>query len=310
MNWSASIAQLVCIALMTILRALIRRGLIEKPDARELTEHHEIDWLALRIAKADNLKPLLVKNLDDYLAWEILTNDNNIACVGSWGPRSSESDSGSHAERAQNALKIRQRLGQLTNWAGPASTLSIAVADSIEIVLNTLFKETDNSEFTWSLKVKIGGTDDNHGKIHFTVKKRDGTWETDATYIEAALSLWLFHIRQTEKKSKTGDKTEDMSNTGDDWLRRHKSLERKIIRLLGHGKSDILQRDLKWWIRDIDESKESSSVPQGSRFAGPVGFVGVEPNGCVGVEPNGEAGNKGSGKIPFQQKNIILISQF
>ena len=287
MNWSASIAQLVCIFLMTVLRALIRRGLIKKPVAAELTENHEIDWLALRIARADKFEPLGDENPDDYFSWEILTNDNNIACVGSWGPRSSESHPESHseldAERAQNALDIRRRLGQLTGWAGPASALSIAVAESIEIVLNTLFKKTDHSAFTWSLKVKIGDTDDNHRKIHFTVDKRGGTWETDATHIEAALSLWLFHIQKIKDKSKTGD----------DWLRKDKSLKRKIIRLLGPGGSEVLRRDIKWWIGDLDESGGSSNVPQGSQFTGPVGFVGVDVE--PGVEPDGEVGSEESG---------------
>ncbi|KAF8544648.1 hypothetical protein BDD12DRAFT_662111, partial [Trichophaea hybrida] len=46
MNWSASIAQLVCIFLMTIWRAWIRRGLIANPVPKRLRENHEMDWLA------------------------------------------------------------------------------------------------------------------------------------------------------------------------------------------------------------------------------------------------------------------------
>ncbi|KAF8539158.1 hypothetical protein BDD12DRAFT_925211, partial [Trichophaea hybrida] len=46
MNWSASIAQLVCIFLMTIWRAWIRRGLIANPVPQMVPEHHEMDWLA------------------------------------------------------------------------------------------------------------------------------------------------------------------------------------------------------------------------------------------------------------------------
>ncbi|KAF8241183.1 hypothetical protein K440DRAFT_638066, partial [Wilcoxina mikolae CBS 423.85] len=288
MNWSASIAQLVCIFLMTIWRAWIRRGLIANPVPIKLREHHEMDWLALRIAKASNFWPPDDKtpkndpgDLSEHLAWEILTNDNNIACVGSWEPGNPELHLGSlselDAEKAQYALNIRQRLGQLTNWAGPASTLSIAVADSIEIVLNTLFDHTDHSAFTWSLKVQIGDIDDNHGKIHFKVDKNNGMWEMDATHIEAALSLWLFHIHETQDKSKK----EESRN---DWLRKDKSLKRKIMRLLGPGGSEALRRDIKWWVGDMiyrddkTKSNESNNVRQSSGFAGPVGFVGVEPS--------------------------------
>ncbi|KAF8246995.1 hypothetical protein K440DRAFT_521009, partial [Wilcoxina mikolae CBS 423.85] len=49
MNWSASIAQLVCIFLMTIWRAWIRRGLIANPVPQRVPENHEMDWLALMI---------------------------------------------------------------------------------------------------------------------------------------------------------------------------------------------------------------------------------------------------------------------
>ncbi|KAF8541742.1 hypothetical protein BDD12DRAFT_731468, partial [Trichophaea hybrida] len=49
MNWSASIAQLVCIMLMTTWRAWVRRGLIAIPIAHQVLDQHEMDWLALKI---------------------------------------------------------------------------------------------------------------------------------------------------------------------------------------------------------------------------------------------------------------------
>ena len=284
------------------------------PVAIKLRAHHEMDWLALRIAKASNFWPPDEKTLEgdpgdssDRLTWEILIDDNNIACVGSWGPRSPEPLSGPHseldAEKAQYALNMRRRLGQLTNWTGPASTLSIAVADSIEIVLNTLFKETDHSAFTWSLKVnlKIGDTS-GHGKIHFKVGKNNGTWEMDATHIEAALSLWLFHIHETKE-------TSENEGSASDWLRKDKSLKRKIGRLLGPGGSEALLRDIKWWIGDVgdmihkDKSNEGSNVRRGSEFAGPVGFVGVEPVGTT--EAGGKVDNKTPGKY-HSSRNVII----
>jgi hypothetical protein len=184
-----------------------------------------MDWLALRVAKCSNFWPAAdektAKNdsgdghldLSERLAWEILTNDNNTACIGSWEsgePRNPEVHSGSHSEPyselnprvAQYALNIRRHLGQLTNWAGPASTLSIVIADSIETVMNTLFDDTEHTIFTWSLKVKMGDTADNHSNIHFTVDKNKGMSEIDAIYIQAALSLWLFHINEIQDKSK------------------------------------------------------------------------------------------------------------
>ncbi|KAF8536309.1 hypothetical protein BDD12DRAFT_291003 [Trichophaea hybrida] len=299
MNWSASIAQLVCIFLMTIWRAWIRRGMIANPVYTKLREHHEMDWLALRIAKDSNFwPPDDLRHLSEHLAWEILTNDNNIACVGSWEPGSF---SYLDAEKAQYALNIRQRLGQLTNWDGPASRLSIAVADSIEIVLNTLFDHTNHSAFTWSLKVRIGDID---GKIRFKVDKNigiNGMWEMDATHIEAALSLWLFHIHEKDESKK-----EESRN---DWLRKDKSLKRKIRRLLGPGGSEALHRDIKWWIGDIDDktkSNESNNVRQSSGFAGPVGFAGVEPSNTTQADV--KVDNETSGPPLTVVSNVSLES--
>ncbi|KAF8248677.1 hypothetical protein K440DRAFT_546484, partial [Wilcoxina mikolae CBS 423.85] len=48
MNWSASISQLVCILLMTIWRAFVRRSLGITPDVKTVFDQHEMDWLALR----------------------------------------------------------------------------------------------------------------------------------------------------------------------------------------------------------------------------------------------------------------------
>ena len=319
MNWSASIAQLVCIFLMTIWRAWIRRGLIANPVPNKLHEHHEMDWLALRIAKNSNFfwppdgkirKNGLGDRHLERLTWEILTNYNNIACVGSWEsgePRNPQSHSGSHSAphsdldvgEAQYALDIRRRLGQLTGWTGPASTLSIAVADSIETVMNNLFDDTEHTEFTWSLRVKVGDVEDNHG-IQFKVAKKE-MWEMDATHIEAALSLWLFHISETPDKS-----TEEES--GNDWLRKDKNLKRKIIGLLGPGKSEALSRDIKWWVGEMirgddkPKSNDGNNAQRSSGFTGPVGFVGVGSND--NRPANDRPDNETSGNYrPMQKRN-------
>lgn len=51
LNWSASIAQLVTIAIMTALRAWVRRHLTAAPMPKEVSAQHELDWLALWYAK-------------------------------------------------------------------------------------------------------------------------------------------------------------------------------------------------------------------------------------------------------------------
>ncbi|KAI5850854.1 hypothetical protein BZA05DRAFT_353744 [Tricharina praecox] len=51
MNWSASIAQLIAVSLMTVWRAWLRRYLTETPIPRQVPAQHEMDWLALWMAK-------------------------------------------------------------------------------------------------------------------------------------------------------------------------------------------------------------------------------------------------------------------
>ncbi|KAK0614428.1 hypothetical protein B0T14DRAFT_385388, partial [Immersiella caudata] len=52
LNWTASISQLVCLALMTLLRAWVRRGLIAKPIAKRVLEDHEMDYLSILMASS------------------------------------------------------------------------------------------------------------------------------------------------------------------------------------------------------------------------------------------------------------------
>ena len=283
MNWSASIAQLVCILLMTIWRAWVRRGLIAMPIPQKVLSDHEMDWLALRIAKHSEGPGFWLeeeqnsqKDRDERMDWAISTGFDNFVDSGIWEEQEPNQGQGQEGRSstpitsAQLALNVRQRLGQLTNWAGQASLLSIAVADSIEILMNHpgLFPGKLQS-LTWFLAVKTdGGTDD---KIQFTAKRNPDKWHIDATYIEAALSLWLLHIRETET-------AKDGNTPKGDWLRKAKSSKRKIIRLLGLDGS-LLRRDIGWWIGDIDEEaappNSDGSDGQSQVSTSPVGFLGV-----------------------------------
>ncbi|EPE33339.1 Ankyrin repeat-containing protein [Glarea lozoyensis ATCC 20868] len=48
-SWACSIAQLVAIIIMTILRAIIRRGMLDSPATEKITPDYEIDWLSHRL---------------------------------------------------------------------------------------------------------------------------------------------------------------------------------------------------------------------------------------------------------------------
>ena len=346
MNWSASIAQLVCILLMTIWRAWVRRGLIAIPVSEMVLEDHEMDWLALKMAKSDqqpgdgDFWPPVDQgpegggggtlNLSGPLKWKISTGDKNLAHLGfldldtpdgeesqsqkeplpgpqpqpetesqlelnkqatnalntrrrlgqlsNWtGQASLASISESQLElnkQATKALNIRRRLGQLTNWTGQASLASISVVSSIEAVMNTLFNDKTGS-FTWSLGVEVDGK---AAEIWLRIEKRiekpgsEQGWKIDATSIEAALSLWVYHIRSTESSKKSTKK-----GAFKDWLRDDLELKREVVQLLGPDDLGTLQRDIKWWVGDLVYMKNDSAAHRGQAAqVDPVGFVDIE----------------------------------
>lgn len=68
MHWSASIAQLVAVFAMTVLRTVARRGFTDPVDSQDLTQEHELDWFTLTLADLQNAswcKSLLVMDRED-----------------------------------------------------------------------------------------------------------------------------------------------------------------------------------------------------------------------------------------------------
>ena len=98
-------------------------------------------------------------------------------------------------------------------------------------------------------------------------------WKIDATSIEAALSLWVYHIRSIESSKKS-------TNRGgvSDWLRDDLELKREVVRLLGPDeREETLQRDIKWWVGDLVYMNDDSVAHRGQAIqVGPVGFVDIE----------------------------------
>ncbi|KAH0553022.1 hypothetical protein GP486_006781 [Trichoglossum hirsutum] len=291
-NWSNTIAQLVAVFLMTILRAVVRRGLTTRPVVEKLPEAYEMDWLALKIANDPNfLKSFDDSNSQDQSipTWNITTPNlgNNIAL------RSKQSRT-QPLGKGQEAMKIRQRLGELTGWAGPASEEAISVANAIEMVMNKLFSSEPQTTLIWSLKVGFDGSKDQSGeqiefsRIEFTVTKSDSQskypWKADATEIEAALSLWGYHFWKQYDDSKTLSLQPESGSC--DWLRPTESrLARPCRRVLGRD-TDALHRDLAWWVGDgIAQESRAKYEDQNTSDILWWGFDGLESES----EPSGKS---------------------
>jgi hypothetical protein len=341
MNWSASIAQLVCTFLMTLWRAWVRRSMVAMPIAHQVSKQHELDWLALRMAKfhgqsesggfwpkdeeyfkSGQPKDLSTRMTDTSvrMSWEIFTDRENLAYRGYFTPINSAT-SASPAVTAsaptsasvsasapaiasasktaiasespsinysfsvtECALQIRKRLGRLTNWTGPLSPVSIALAESIEVAMEKLLDKEVGGLFTWFVSVKVNNEDE---KVKFTIEKRDDRWKIDTTSIEAALSLWTFHIRaiEAERKEKTNKK-----EAPEDWLRDDTEMKRRIIRLLGpadstSGPADSskgLPRSLRWWmgetVGDVRGKDKDNDQHNNEGTGLVVGFMGLNSN--------------------------------
>jgi len=248
---------------MTMVRAIERRSLIERPYDQSLQPGHELDWLASGIGR--NRRTFwqytagyeLVQSRKDFLneyslehpwAWGILTGDNARA-DGQWGPTSVDDP----MNPSQSLVKLRMRLGKLSKWTSPTSGLAVSVASSIDEAMNMLgFREEGPTIFTWSINVQFG---DRNERIEFTVKRPSATkpWAANAVEIEAVLSLWIYHTRETERKSRNRntlmemEKVDPEEDPGEDWLRQEETaLQRQNLQLLGPY-TPCLLRDLKWW---------------------------------------------------------------
>jgi hypothetical protein len=377
MNWSASIAQLVCMFLLTLWRAWVRRGLIAKPIAKRVLEEHEMDCLSILIASSDsgNFWPTrkseqdLSSPSDTNMTWEVITAYDNVGDAGLWfgvldgfrqrseSPSSSSSDDsfyrpsytihypstqydhymlgnsrtvyekvklprwrprridkdsrrGSDAVEgpagssdafgteskapespatpaargpAARAMAVRQRLGYLTYFVGPMSTLAIAVSDSVEAVMRnqSLFDRSAKGrianyrKFAWTLKINLGDTKP-PGEVQLCIEKNGGTWEMNPSQVDAVLSLWLYHFRRTEKRDSQGQ-------VKSDWLRQEKSTRRAIDRIIASREAHE-SGYIKWWMGDLidsltrrDEKCESRQLQaRGSSDPVTIGFLGVQ----------------------------------
>jgi hypothetical protein len=146
---------------MTVLRAWVRRGLIAEPHAHKVLEGYEMDWLSTNlvldpeflsrgssaekftednasgtsVAPRSASSPSRTSLLDTSRGWRIITGPGRYSLEGSWNSQYSST-------KAQRVMKVRQRLGNLTRWSGPASKPAISVARAIALVMKKLSVES------------------------------------------------------------------------------------------------------------------------------------------------------------------------
>lgn len=239
MHWSATIAQLTVTLFMTILRAWVRRRLSLHQSFQQVPDQYEMEWLAARVVR--NSESLLEEHDTKYkgdFSWE--WKIDAVDTIGGkvlWDPNTSPL----LPTKEQMAVRIRERLGYLTRWTGPASKPAISVAVAIESVMKHLtFGSRLDCTNKLMLLVKTRAGDESAGDIYLTLRRQHKfqPWKADSTEIEAFLSFCLYAVDEREKHTKSQN----------DWLRQEGLGSRKhSLRLLGPNEN-ILCRDMEWWM--------------------------------------------------------------
>ncbi|TGO36310.1 hypothetical protein BHYA_0129g00310 [Botrytis hyacinthi] len=114
-SWVCSIAQLVAILIMTVVRAIIRRGMLDRPIDQKIPEKYKLDCLTIRISSDDNYLSNLSKSAVHssdispyYPSWTICRQiDPPVQVTSELMPITNESI-------VQEIVKIRKQIRELT----------------------------------------------------------------------------------------------------------------------------------------------------------------------------------------------------
>ncbi|KAK7420559.1 hypothetical protein QQX98_002758, partial [Neonectria punicea] len=239
MHWSASIAQLGAVLVMTVLRSWVRRGLAERPVCQPLLSGFELDWFAMTLGDAENA-PWQQPSADQTEKgpwkedWIIMTGRSPETHERL--RQTSEDGDPEPSEKAHRVMMIRRDLGQLVDWRGPASAEAASLARAIEVTMDALFGSSHTGNFTWSPVANYAQKDAQ--SIHFRLERqKNGNWKAFENEIEAALSLWIYSISGKEDKHQQEWKGPVAPGTP----------AKRSLRLLGSDPQG-LHRDLRWWM--------------------------------------------------------------
>ncbi|KAH7460498.1 hypothetical protein FOMA001_g19467 [Fusarium oxysporum f. sp. matthiolae] len=314
MHWTASVTLLGATILMACLRVLVRRNLAKIPKSQRLIAGHELDWLTMVLAgdvknapwtgytKVDEDR--LKRSCADSGGWDWrISSVENPETLNELRPASDTDRSmkpektnqnvgqtlglAKQAAKAHNrAMKIREDLGGLANWHGPAYAEAIVLARAIEVTMDTLLNPSSaNPLFTWSLTAQWPCGGPYRESIDFLVRVENQKWKVCSNEIDAALSLWLYSVYKDDKI------TGNVASSSPDGagVRATETMEERNLRLLGPH-TPALHRDLRWWMPDgAIRVIEVGSDPTRKRRT----TVEVKPHHVVGFASNPELGSAG-----------------
>ncbi|MCJ1342203.1 hypothetical protein MMC31_000383 [Peltigera leucophlebia] len=300
LSWPSSVAQLIAIILMAVLRASIRYSLSHLPKHYSATDNFEMEWLSLHLvlclkdsipipvaiegAKStakDDGKERTRFSPDTRLFWRVITAEIYpgwkpcYALPGTldvWKSDNSNGDSMNEYSDEEKILRVRKRLGALVlaPWEGPASKAAISLSKAIESVMDKFFPEPNKANdknycFTWSLEAETG----EEAKIDVDENVQEKKFSDTQTPKEKI--RFIVKYSENSKGWQTDSKVLDAALSL--WMShlQTKSQEHQRLgidvqywQIIGDSSNNILERDLSWWIKDtlIEEISKDGAVPK------------------------------------------------
>ncbi|KAF2114543.1 hypothetical protein BDV96DRAFT_577029 [Lophiotrema nucula] len=202
---------------------------------------------------------------------------------------------------SQTVLKIRQRLGQLANRSGVASKEAVALSRAITLVLDEIFPIHGQVKkvFSWFLKARTlvrssdtwGEDCDNDetssDKIELQALGNERGWNFSSQDADAVLSLWLSSFADRTRDTDFNEDTKPLTRRterdnviikyrrilGENPTLLHKNATSTPTATSKSARTDVLTRDLNWWVRTNGNWDE---IIYGEDVELVLGFNGME----------------------------------
>lgn len=151
MHCSAPVVQLGSVLTMTVVRALVRRGLATPPQSIQFTSGFELEWFAMTLGDPDNAPWNTSKPHAEVVKdWRIITGGSSTI-YKELQEVEKEEKTLTKVSKAHEVMMIRKGLEELAGWHGPASTEAISLARAIEITMDALIGSSHTGDYIWTL---------------------------------------------------------------------------------------------------------------------------------------------------------------
>jgi hypothetical protein len=211
-----------------------------------------------------------------------------------------------YPRESQVLIKVRQRLGELTECPGVVSNEAIALSHVMSFILNTLCSNNDFADktFRWTLPVKTqygiklslesSEASEKMEKIVLRAERDEIGWFTRSSDVDAVLTMWMSSYAEPTTRLQ-----QEISERASDWLMKKSRVIVSYRRILGElidppgpvpdgelpKRTNRLTRDLTWWLNDARICDEIETFDVNTPGPGwVIGFDGMDDEGQCGLK--------------------------